>query len=168
MIKDFWKYVIMFVVLVLVQVLVLNNIQVSGLINPYIYILFVLLLPFNIQGYFLLGFSFLIGISIDIFGNTPGIHAGATVLLGFLRPGIAQFVSSRELVEKGATPTMTQLGVASFIRYTVMAVLTHHLFLFLAETFSFGDIFETLLRWILSSFFSIVLILASQFIIFKN
>ena len=110
MIKDFWKYVIMFFVLVLIQVLVLNNIQISGFINPYIYILFILLLPFNIQGYLLLGLSFLIGITIDIFGNTPGIHAGATVLLGFIRPGLANLISSRELIEKGTTPNMIQLG----------------------------------------------------------
>ena len=145
MIKDLGKYVIMFFVLVLVQVLILNNIQVSGLINPYIYILFVLLLPFNIPGYFLLGFSFLIGITIDIFGNTPGIHAGATVLLGFMRPAFAQLISTRELIEKGTTPNMTQIGFASFIKYVVIAVLIHHLFLFFAETFSFADFFETLL-----------------------
>lgn len=168
MIKDFWKYVIMFVVLVLVQVLVLNNIQISGFINPYIYILFILLLPFNIQGYFLLGLSFLIGITIDIFGNTPGIHAGATVLLGFIRPALANLISSRELIEKGTTPNMIQLGFANFIKYVIIAVLIHHLVLFFAETFSFGDILETILRWILSSFFSILIILGSQFIIFKN
>lgn len=168
MIKDFGKYVIMFFVLILVQVLILNNIQISGFINPYIYILFILLLPFNIPGYFLLGFSFLIGISIDIFGNTPGIHAGASVLLGFIRPALAQLVSTRELIEKGQTPTMTILGMANFIKYTVIAVLVHHLVLFFAETFSFGDILETLLRWLISSIFSILIILGSQFIIFKN
>ncbi len=168
MIKDFWKYVIMFVVLVLIQVLVLNNIQISGFINPYIYILFILLLPFNIQGYFLLGLSFLIGITIDIFGNTPGIHAGASVLLGFIRPGLANLISSRELIEKGTTPNMIQLGFANFIKYVIIAVLIHHLVLFFAETFSLSDILETILRWILSSFFSILIILGSQFIIFKN
>lgn len=168
MIKDFGKYVIMFFVLILVQVLILNNIQISGYINPYIYILFVLLLPFNIPGYFLLGFSFLLGITIDIFGNTPGIHAGATVLLGFIRPAIAQLVSTRELIEKGPTPTMKILGMANFIKYIVIAVLIHHLVLFFAETFSFGDFFETLLRWLISSIFSILIILGSQFIIFKN
>lgn len=168
MIKDFGKYVIMFFVLILVQVLILNNIQISGFINPYIYILFILLLPFNIPGYFLLGFSFLIGITIDIFGNTPGIHAGASVLLGFIRPALAQLVSTRELIEKGQTPTMTILGMANFIKYTVIAVLVHHLVLFFAETFSFGDILETLLRWLISSIFSILIILGSQFIIFKN
>lgn len=168
MIKDLGKYVIMFFALVLVQVLILNNIQFSGLVNPYIYILFILLLPFTIPGYFLLGIAFILGISIDIFNNTPGIHAGATVLLGFLRPAIAQLVSSREIIEKGTTPNMTQLGSANFIKYTVISVLIHHLFLFFAEAFSFGDFFETLLRWILSSVFSIIIILGSQFIVFKN
>lgn len=168
MIKDFGKYAVIFVVLVLVQVLILNNIQFSGLINPYVYILFILLLPFTIPGYFLLGLSFLLGISIDIFNNTPGLHAGATVLLGFLRPGIANLISSREFIEKGNTPSMIQLGFASFLKYTVISVLVHHLFLFYAEAFSFGGFFETFLRFILSSVFSIVIILASQFIIFKN
>lgn len=168
MIRDFGKYAGMFVVLVLVQVLILNNIQVSGLINPYIYILFILLLPFTIPGWLLLGISFLLGISIDIFTNTPGIHSGATVLLGFLRPGIGQLISSREIIEKGNTPNLNQLGFASFFKYVIISVLVHHLFLFFAETFSLGGILETLLRWVLSSFFSIVIILGSQFIIFKN
>ena len=168
MIKDFGKYIVMFIILVLLQVLILNNIQFSGLINPYIYILFILLLPFTIPGYLLLGLSFLLGITIDIFNNSPGMHAGATVLLGFMRPGIARLISSREIIEKGNMPNMAQLGYASFIKYTVFAVLVHHFFLFYAEAFSFGGFFETFLRFILSSIFSIIIILASQFIIFKN
>jgi len=168
MIKDFWKYVVMFVVLVLIQVLILNNIQISGFVNPYIYILFLLLLPFNTPGYLLLPLSFLIGITVDIFGNTPGIHSGATVLLAFVRPAIVQLVSTRELIEKGQIPNMNLLGVASFIKYTVIAVLIHHFVLFFAEAFSFGDVFSTLLRWIISSFFTILIILGSQLVIFKK
>lgn len=168
MIKDFGKYIIMFVVLVLIQVLLMNNIQFSGFVNPYIYILFILLLPFTIPGYLLLGFSFLLGLSVDVFNNTLGVHAGACVLLGFLRPGIAGLISSREVIEKGNMPNMKQLGFASFLKYTVIAVLVHHIFLFYAEAFSFGGFFHTLLRCILSSVFSIVIILASQFIFYKN
>ena len=168
MIKDFGKYAVMFVGLVLLQVLILNNIQFSGFVNPYVYILFIMLLPFTIPGYAVLGLSFLLGLSIDIFSNTPGVHSSATVLLGFLRPGIANLISSREIIEKGNTPNMKQLGFASFLKYTIIAVLVHHLFLFYAEAFSFEGFFHTLLRIILSSVFSIVIILASQFIIFKN
>lgn len=168
MIKDFGKYAVMFVGLVLLQVLILNNIQFSGFVNPYVYILFIMLLPFTVPGYAVLGLSFLLGFSIDIFSNTPGVHSSATVLLGFLRPGIADLISSREIIEKGNTPNMKQLGFASFLKYTVIAVFVHHLFLFYAEAFSFEGFFHTLLRIILSSVFSIVIILASQFIIFKN
>jgi len=168
MIKDFGKYAVMFVGLVLLQVLILNNIQFSGFVNPYVYILFIMLLPFTIPGYAVLGLSFLLGLSIDIFSNTPGVHSSATVLLGFLRPGIANLISSREIIEKGNTPNMKQLGFASFLKYTIIAVLVHHLFLFYAEAFSFEGFFHTLLRIILSSIFSIVIILGSQFIIFKN
>ncbi|MBC8005232.1 MAG: rod shape-determining protein MreD [Verrucomicrobia bacterium] len=168
MIKDFGKYAIIFVVLVLVQVLILNNIQFSGFVNPYVYILFILLLPFTTPGYMLLILSFLLGLSVDIFNNTPGVHAGASVLLGFVRPGIAELISSREMIEKGNSPNMKQLGFASFLKYTIIAVFIHHLFLFYAEAFSFDGFFQTLLRCILSSAFSVVLILASQFILFKN
>ena len=168
MIKDFGRYAIMFLFLVLIQVLILNNIQFSGFVNPYVYILFVLLLPFTIPGYLLLGLSFLLGLSIDIFNNTLGVHAGATLLLGFMRPGIANLISSRDIIEKGNTPNMKNLGFASFLKYTVIAVLIHHLFLFYAEAFSFGGFFNTLIRCVLSSAFSIVIILASQFILFKN
>lgn len=168
MIKDFGKYLVIFIVLVLVQVLILNNIQFSGFVNPYIYILFILLLPFTIPGYMLLGLSFILGLTIDIFNNTPGVHAGATVLLGFLRPAIGDLISSREMIEKGNSPNMKQLGFASFLKYTVIAVFIHHLFLFYAEAFSFSGFFNTLLRCILSSAFSIVIILSSQFILFKN
>jgi rod shape-determining protein MreD len=167
MIKDYGKYLLMFIVLVLIQVLILNNIQLSGFVNPYIYILFIILLPFNIQGYFLLGFSFLIGLTVDIFSNTPGIHASASVLLGFLRPQIAELISSREIIEKGNTPTLKLLGFASFLKYVVIVVLLHHFILFFVEAFSFIGFFSTLLRIILSSIFSILIILASQFIIFK-
>lgn len=168
MIKGLGKYTIMFFVLVLVQVLILNNIQVSGLINPYIYILFILLLPFSTPGYLLLLLSFLIGISVDIFSNTPGMNAGASVLLGFVRPGLAKLITSREIIEKGGTPGLKQIGFSSFLKYVMIAVLIHHFFLFYAESFSFSDIPETFLRIILSSIFSIVVILGSQFIIFKN
>lgn len=168
MIKDFGKYAIIFVVLVLVQVLILNNIQFSGFVNPYVYVLFILLLPFTTPGYMLLLLSFLLGLSVDVFNNTPGVHAGASVLLGFLRPGIAELISSREMIEKGNSPNMKQLGFASFLKYTIIAVFIHHLFLFYAEAFSFDGFFHTLLRCILSTAFSVVLILASQFILFKN
>ena len=60
------KNIIRFVVLVFIQVAILNNIQISGFINPYMYVLFILLLPFETPNWILLVLSFFLGLSIDI------------------------------------------------------------------------------------------------------
>ena len=75
------KNIIRFVVLVFIQVAILNNIQISGFINPYMYVLFILLLPFETPNWILLVLSFFLGLSIDIFSNTLGMHASASVFM---------------------------------------------------------------------------------------
>ena len=74
--------------LVLIQVLALNNIQFLGFLNPYIYILFILSLPVKLPNWITLLLAFVLGLTIDAFSNTMGMHAFATVLVAFLRGGI--------------------------------------------------------------------------------
>lgn len=168
MIKDTLKYLVMFIVLVLLQVLLLNNIQFSGYVNPYLYVLFILLLPFETPRYLLLLLGFLLGLSVDIFSDTPGIHASATTFMAFLRPYVIELISSRDSLELNAPPRLKVMGLGWFLRYTIILVLAHHLFLFYIEVFSFMDFFHTMTRSLLSSFFTIVLIFISQFLVFKE
>ncbi len=168
MIKDLIKYSIMFVVLVLIQVLILNNIQFSGYINPFLYVLFILLLPFQTPVYLQLLLGFILGLTIDVFSNTPGIHSSATVFLAFIRPHVLELLSGRDSQEKGFSPRIKVLGFAWFLKYTIMLVLCHHIFLFFAEAFTLSGAFYTLLRCLLSSVLSIILVIISQYIIFKN
>jgi rod shape-determining protein MreD len=160
-------YIVSFVVIVLIQVLLMNNIQFSGFINPYFYILFIILLPINIPRYLLLLLGFLLGITIDIFSNTPGIHASATVFIAFLRPFIINSYNLDDQ-EKMMIPSISNIGVKWFIKYLVIMIIAHHFFLFYIEVFSFSGFFHTLLRCILSSIFTFVFILISQFIIFRK
>ncbi len=168
MIRDLLKYLIMLVVLVLLQTLILNNIQFSGYVNPYLYILFILLLPFETPRYLLLFMGFFLGLFIDIFSNTPGIHASATTFLAFLRPFTIDLISSRDNIEVSSTPRLHQMGFGWFMRYILILVLAHHLFLFFIEVFTFERFIYTLSRSLLSAFFTIVLIIVSQFLIFKE
>ncbi len=161
------KYGVMFISLVLIQVLLLNQVQFSGYINPYMYILFVLLLPVSTPKYALLLLGFLMGITIDIFMNTPGMHASATVLIAFIRPYILNLISSREM-DKSEYPGLKQYGFRWFLYYTSFMVLTHHLFYFYIELFSFSGFFLTFIRSILSSIFSIFVIVLSQYLIFTE
>ncbi len=168
MIKDLIKYATMFIVLVFVQVLILNNIQLSGYLNPFLYILFILLLPFHTPVYLQLFLGFLLGLTIDIFSNTPGIHSSATVFLAFLRPYVVGLISGRDSQDIGFSPRISTLGFSWFLKYTIILVLCHHVFLFYVEAFTLSGTFYTLLRSLLSSVLSIILVIISQYIIFKN
>lgn len=168
MIRNLPRYLLQFILLILLQVLLLNNIQLGGYINPYFYILFILLLPFDTPAWFVLILGFVLGFSVDLFMNTLGLHASATVFMAFLRPSVLKFIAPRDGYEPGTLPRIAHQGAEWFIRYTVILTLGHHLFLFYAEAFHFADFFATLLRVLLSTIFSSLLIVMSQYFIYRE
>lgn len=165
--KLLFKYGFMFVVLVLIQVLILNNIQLSGYVNPYMYLLFTLLLPVSSPGYLVLIFAFSAGLAIDIFSNSPGLHASSTVFMALFRSPVIKGLSRGEET-RNDYPGLRQYGLRWFLFYTLIMVLIHHTFLFFLEIFSFTDFFSTLLKILLSSVFSVFIIVLSQFLIFRE
>lgn len=152
-----------FIFLVLFQVLVLNNIQFLGYINPYLYILFILSLPFQIPRWLLLILAFILGLSIDIFSNTLGMHAFATVFVAFFRNGIIKLFTN---IEEGnnPTPSFYTFGVSAYVKYVVVMVLIHHATLFMLEAFSFAHFWILSAKILLSSLVTILLILGIQLI----
>ncbi len=165
--REFVKYTIMFLVLVGVQVLFLNQVQFSGYVNPYLYILFILLLPINTPRYLILVSAFLLGVCIDIFSNTLGMNAFATVFIAYGRSFIIRTVTNRE-EDMSDYPGLLQNGFMWFLYYTAIMVFIHHTVLFTIEVFSFSNYFETLKRILLSSLFSIFVIVLSQFMVFRD
>ena len=165
--KVWIKYPVMFVVLVLLQVLVFNQVQLTGFLNPYIYVLFILLLPVSMPQYQVLLFSFMIGISVDWFSNTLGLHAASSVLMGFMRLPVMNLVSQRES-DQVNYPGLRQTGWRWFLLYASILVVIHHFFLFFTEVFSFAGFFRTLLRSVASSAFTIGILVISQFLVFRE
>lgn len=155
-------------ILVLFQVLVLNNIQVSGYINPYMYVLFILLLPFETPRWLLLISGFAIGISIDLFANTPGMHTSATVFMAFLRPYVLKSLMPHDEYEQSTYPRLYYYGFTWFLKYSLVLVFLHHTFLFYVEAFRITFFFHTMLRVLLSTLFSVFLITLSQFFIYQR
>ena len=161
------KYGFMFIALVFIQVLLLNQVQFSGFVNPYMYVLFVLLLPLNTPRYAVLLLAFLLGLSIDIFLNSLGIHTAATVFIAYIRPYIISSISSRE-EDRSEYPGLKQNKLRWFVLYSSIMVFIHHFILFFLEVFTFTDFFGTLYRIFLSSVFTIFVIVLSQFLIFRE
>ena len=157
-----------FILLVLLQVLLIDHIQISGYIQPFFYEIFILLLPFETPGWLVLISAFFLGLSIDFFENTPGLHASATVFMGFLRPGVLKLIAPRDGYEPQTYPGIFYYGTSWFIKYSLILIFAHNLMLFFLEVFTVTYFFETLLRVILSTIFSFVLIVLSQFLVYRK
>jgi rod shape-determining protein MreD len=156
--------IIRFVVLVLFQVLVINHIRLGGYVHPYIYLTFILLLPFSMPKWQLLVLGFAMGLTIDLFTGTPGLHAGATTLLAFCRPSIIKLVSGSLKFDNIQEPNLGQLDGMWFLRYVFCLVFIHHFALFFLESFSFRLIGQVLLRILLSVPVSVFLIMMILYI----
>lgn len=162
------QIIIQFVVLVLLQLLLFNNIRFSGFINPYVYILFFILLPFDFSGSLMMVLALIMGLILDLFMGTPGVHSLATVLIAFARPGVLNLIAPHDGYDLNTLPRVSQMGLIWFVRYAVIIIVIHHLVLFYAEVFSFSHFFFTLLKAFLSSVFTLVFIVLSQFFVFRN
>ena len=162
------RNIVRFVVLVLLQVLVLNQLNLGGYINPYIYVLFILLLPVDISKSQLLLMAFLIGITIDFFGNTLGLHAAATVFMAFIRPGIINLFFSNIEFNAREEPGLQRLKFAGFFRYAFVLVFVHNFTLFMLEIFTFNDFIFTLYRIMINTLITLLLIFISIFLFTKK
>lgn len=150
--------ILLFIVLVLAQVLVLNNIQFLGFINPYIYILFILSLPVRVPRWITLLLAFGLGMIIDTFSNTLGMHTAATVLVAYARSFVINLFTS---IDEGnnPTPSFHSFGVGAYVKYVLVLVFLHHAALFFLEAFSFSHFWLVFFKTLLSSAITILIIL---------
>ncbi len=168
MINLILRNIIRFIILILFQVLVFNNIHVFSYITPFIYILFVLLLPFETPRWLLLLAGFALGLTMDVFSNTGGIHTAATVLIAFVRPWAQNAISSRQEYEPGIQPGIKNLGFKWFFSYSLILTSIHHVSLFYLEVFRFTDFFQTLYHALLNVVYTMVFIIIIQFVFYRK
>lgn len=168
MINTLLRFSLTFIVLVLIQSLVLNNINLTGFdINPMLYVLFILILPFETPNWFLLILAFTLGITIDIFCDSLGLHAFSSVLMAYARPYILRTLSGREGYEAGTQPRMVDQGKNWFFKYALILIFIHHLAYYFLDAFSLSLIAVKFFIVILSSFFTLVIVMLVQYFVYK-
>jgi rod shape-determining protein MreD len=144
-----------FIVLVLAQGLVFNHINFLGYINPYPYILFIALFPINNNRTLFIFISFLLGLSVDFFTDSGGIHAAACVTIAYIRPPILKF--SFGTIYDNQTIKFSQIEVGSRMGYFAIIVAIHHLILFSLEVFNVADTLLILQKTLFSAIFTTIL-----------
>lgn len=157
-----------FLVLVAVQVLLIDHINLSGYINPPVYVLFILLLPFQIPGWFLLISAFLLGLSVDIFSNSTGLHAASTVFMAFMRPSIIRWVGAPAEYEEHLKPGISDMGFRWFAVYSLFLIIIHQFALSILESFFLSEIGLIIVRMILSSLVALVFILIINYLFMRE
>ncbi len=166
MIQLISRNAIRFIVLLLVQIFILQNVKFELLNNavPFVYVLFLLLLPFETPRWLLISLGFFTGIMIDIFSDSFGLHATACVFMAYLRPIVLQLIAPRDGYETGTQPQLGYFNYIWVIKYTSILIIAHHFAFFVVEAFQFKMFFEVIIKTISASLFSIVTIILTQFI----
>lgn len=171
------RFIVQFFVVMIIQIFVLNDIMIKSSLSilgvpvfiPIIYPLLILLLPVNIHHTLLMVLAFVIGITMDMFSNTPGMHASACLLIAYLRPFVLNLFLQQQVKDLGATiPSLYKLGFNSFLFYISFMIIIHHLYFYTLQFWSFKNIFTILYKTLLSGLMSVLLILLSQLLFAKK
>ena len=144
-----------FIILLSLQITIFNNMNFLGYISPFPYILFIILYPVNGNKSGLVLASFFLGLILDIFSNSGGIHTTASIILAYYRPHLFKFAFGLSYEYQ----TVKLIDVLSPERFSfiLFSVLLHHLVLFLLEAFQVSFLLDVLIRTVLSSIFTIIL-----------
>lgn len=158
--KEILHYIILFIGVVLLQVLICNHIALFNVALPIIFIYFIIKLPISLNPGVLFTLSFLTGLIIDIFSDTPGVNALAcTLTAGIKRPVFFAYVDKDDRTEN-IIPSVAALGIVPFMKYLLSIVVIYCLLAFLIEYFSFANVKEIVIITASSSLFSFLILLA--------
>ena len=147
---------------ILIQVFILNNIQLSGYINPYYYIVFILYFPTKSSKNATLLLSFLLGIVMDFFCNSYGTHAFASVLIAYLK--ILWINKVNHAAESEDSFELRNLSLSKFMPIAIYFIIIHHFTLFYLEIFSFSGLLNVLSTTLVSSIFTFILLIMHKII----
>lgn len=155
------KYIFLFILLVLLQVLVLNRISLFGYAVPFVYIYLMLKLPLGLNRALATFIGFLVGFTIDIFCNTPGLNAATTTVIGFISRPIQKLFFTVDDFNNDHIPSLSSLGFP-FLKYMFFLILIHNVLLISIEAFSYFNPDILLLRMAGSTILTSLLIFAFE------
>lgn len=161
------KLFFLFFFLLTLQVIILNNINFLGYINPYLYIAFVFFYPLKENKFPILITSFLLGICVDFFTDSGGIHAFSIVTIAYFRLFYIKLYFKKVVADFAFFDLLTE-PFGKVFNYIVTLTIIHHFILFSFVNFSFQNLSFVLLNTLYSSIFTLILFFLGTYIFTKN
>jgi rod shape-determining protein MreD len=153
---------------VLVQVLILKNIALFNVAFCFVYVAFLLALPVNTNQLLLMLIGFILGIGIDTFYDSLGVHAFAMVLIAYLRNYWLAAITPQSGYDGNTIPVLETNGIQWFLVYSIPLIFIHHFVLFYLEATTFSKFWNTFLKVFSSTIFTLIIILIIQSIPSNN
>lgn len=161
-------YISLVIILGLVQVLLLKNLALFGVAFCFIYLVAILSFPLNIRHFSLILTSFLVGLTIDVFYDTLGLHASAATLLAFIRPYWIKAIGPNGGYDDNAKPTLPEMGLGWYISYSLPLVFIFSIAFFVADQWGTGGFVGVLNKSLFSSIFTVIMAIIVQLLFFKR
>lgn len=158
------KLIILFIALLLFQIIIGNNILLFEFVNPYIYIVFVLLYPANPNRFSILTASFLLGLSVDSFSNSGGVHTAAILPIALIQYSVYKRVFQKHNTELDLINLKNE-SFGNVFNYVALLTIIHHLTLFFLADFSFSNFLSVIIKTLLSSALTMLLFFLGYFIL---
>ncbi|MBQ9560754.1 MAG: rod shape-determining protein MreD [Prevotella sp.] len=159
-------YLTYIIVLTLLQALIFGRIHLFGVATPLVYVYFVLLMPRNVSRIASMLMSFVLGLAVDIFGNTPGLATTSMTLVAFLQPYVLSLYLRNEDPED-YRPTLHNLGFVRYLSYALILLTVYCFVIFSLEAFTFVHWQQWLLSMVSSMLLTLILIIAVESVRFN-
>ena len=159
------RYILLFIVCVLLQTLIFNRIVLFNVAIPIIFIYFIIRLPINLKLSYLFTFAFLLGIIIDIFSDTPGVNALACTLIAALKTPIYYAYMAKDDNTSRYTPCVSTMGFWEYSKYLLTFVVIYCVLMFTIEYFSFADVKGIVILASSSALLSFLILLSADCLI---
>lgn len=159
------RYGLLFIICVLLQVLIFNRIVLFHVAIPIVFIYFIIRLPINLKLIYVFTFSFLLGLIVDIFSDTPGVNALACTLIASIRTPIYYAYMEKDDITSRLTPGISSMGFMDYSKYLLTFIVIYCVIAFTIEYFNFADVKGIVIMSAASSALSFVILLAADSLI---
>ena len=157
------QYIFFAFIIITLQLIMFNNVNFLGFINPWIYIILIIIIPQSIKDNYLIIIAFIIGLLLDSLFSTSGINTISLISVAWLRSYMLKKIFSIKNYDKKKFISIKNNGLNLYLKYVTFMVLIHHLILILVDYINFIKISEIMIKTILSSIVSIIIIMCFSF-----
>ena len=162
------KYISLFVITLLVQIMFLDRLTLSVYFAPLIYTAVLFLLPVNAAAIVNLATALVAGVMMDLLTGTPGLNTLATLAVGYVRRPLLLMIVGRDGMRDGGIPSPAVMGRSQFLNYFFIVVVMHGAIFYMFEAFTVGHLVYTLLRFAVGTLSSLLLLLVAASMFTSN